>query len=87
VAGRLSAAEVQVAMIRRLYIPLMLVLVVAVMAIIISVGEGIDAYYRSRLVDMVHGTAWRPYVTRALVPFVADAGVVLTGRFPHSEYL
>ena len=74
-------------MIKRFYTPLMVVIVIAVMAIIISVGEGIDAYYRSRLVDMVHGTAWRPYVTRALVPFVASLGVAASGRFPHAEYL
>lgn len=78
-------------MIKRFYTPLMLLIVIAVMAIIISVGEGIDAYYRSRLLDMVHGTAWRPYVTRALVPFVANlasaATALLFGRFPHSEYL
>jgi hypothetical protein len=46
----------------------------AVTAWIVFVGEGIDAYYRSRLVDMVHGTAYRPYVYRVLVPGLARAG-------------
>jgi hypothetical protein len=41
-------------------------------------GEGIDAYSRSRLVDMVHGTAYRPYVYRALVPATARLGASLT---------
>lgn len=49
-------------------------LTIVVMTWTVSIGEGIDAYYRSRLPDMVHGTAWRPYVTRALVPIVARAG-------------
>jgi len=49
-------------------------LAIIVMTWTVSIGEGIDAYYRSRLPDMVHGTAWRPYVTRALVPMVARAG-------------
>jgi hypothetical protein len=50
-----------------------LALTVFVMVWTVSIGEGIDAYYRSRLPDMVHGTAWRPYVTRALVPGLARA--------------
>ncbi len=37
------------------------------MVLAVFVGEGIDAYYRSRLVDMVYGTAYRPYVYRVLV--------------------
>ena len=57
-------------------------LTIVVMTWTVSIGEGIDAYYRSRLPDMVHGTAWRPYVTRALVPLVARAGgAVLPGDF------
>src|SRR5262249_28114796 len=46
----------------------------AVLATVVFTGEGIDAYYRSRLVDMVHGDAYRPYVSRALVPGVARLG-------------
>jgi hypothetical protein len=49
----------------------------AVTAWIVYVGEGIDAYHRSRLVDMVHGTAYRPYVYRVLVPGVARLGASL----------
>ena len=45
------------------------------MTLAVFFGEGIDAYYRSRLVDMVHGTAYRPYVSRVLVPGVARLGV------------
>jgi hypothetical protein len=63
---------------RRLYLPAAAATIAVVMYLVIFVGEGIDAYYRSRLVDMVHGTAWRPYVTRALVPLTARAGTALT---------
>lgn len=63
---------------RRLYLPAAAAIIAVVMYLVIFVGEGIDAYYRSRLVDMVHGTAWRPYVTRALVPLTARAGTALT---------
>lgn len=63
---------------RRLYYPSAAVLIVGVMYLVVFVGEGIDAYYRSRLVDMVHGTAWRPYVARTLVPVLARAGTALT---------
>jgi hypothetical protein len=63
---------------RRLYLPAAAATIAVVMYLVIFVGEGIDAYHRSRLVDMVHGTAWRPYVTRALVPFAARAGTALT---------
>ena len=49
-------------------------LALSVLALDVFTGEGIDAYYRSRLVDMVHGTAYRPYVYRALVPGVARLG-------------
>jgi hypothetical protein len=63
---------------RRLYHPAAAGIIAVVMYVVIFVGEGIDAYHRSRLVDMVHGTAWRPYVTRALVPIVARAGTALT---------
>ena len=63
---------------RRLYLPVAAAIIALVMYLVIFVGEGIDAYYRSRLVDMVHGTAWRPYVTRALVPLTARAGTALT---------
>jgi hypothetical protein len=52
-------------------------IVVAVMALVVFTGEGIDAYYRSRLVDMVHGTAHRPYVYRVLVPASARVGTRL----------
>lgn len=48
-----------------------------VMALVVFVGEGIDAYYRSRLVDMVHGTAYRPYVYRVLVPGAARIGTAM----------
>ncbi len=51
-----------------------LALSLAVTAWIVFVGEGIDAYYRSRLVDMVHGTAYRPYVYRVFVPGLAHIG-------------
>ena len=53
-----------------------LALSLGVTAWIVFVGEGIDAYYRSRLVDMVHGTAYRPYVYRVLVPGLARLGTV-----------
>jgi hypothetical protein len=56
---------------------LLCALVLSVLAIDIYVGEGIDAYYRSRLPDMVHGTAYRPYVYRTLVPTTARLGVAL----------
>jgi hypothetical protein len=49
-------------------------LTAGVLTATVFLGEGIDAYYRSRLPDMVHGTAWRPYVTRALVPAAARVG-------------
>jgi hypothetical protein len=53
---------------RRLgYLALLSSLTVTVIAFAVVVGEGIDAYYRPRLVDMVHGTAYRPYVSRVLV--------------------
>lgn len=71
-------------MIRRLYYPVAISIMLVVMYLLLHVGEGIDAYYRSRLVDMVHGTAWRPYVTRALVPLIARAGSALT---PISEFM
>jgi hypothetical protein len=64
--------------IRRLYYPAVVSIMLVVMYLLLHVGEGIDAYYRSRLVDMVNGTAWRPYVTRALVPLIARAGTALT---------
>jgi hypothetical protein len=54
-----------------------LALSLAVTAWIVFVGEGIDAYSRSRLVDMVHGTAYRPYVYRVLVPGLAHVGLIL----------
>ena len=63
---------------RRIYFPIAAAIIAVVMYLVVFVGEGIDAYYRSRLVDMVHGTAWRPYVTRALVPLTARAGTALT---------
>jgi hypothetical protein len=53
------------------------VIVAVVMALVVLTGEGIDAYYRSRLVDMVHGTAYRPYVYRVLVPGSARLGTLL----------
>ena len=57
---------------RRLgYIVLLSSLTVTVVMFAVFVGEGIDAYYRSRLVDMVYGTAYRPYVSRVLVPGLA----------------
>jgi hypothetical protein len=60
---------------RRLgYIVLLSSLTVTVMMFAVFVGEGIDAYYRSRMVDMVHGTAYRPYVSRVLVPGLARMG-------------
>lgn len=62
--------------IERSWIPA-LVLSLAVTAWIVFVGEGVDAYYRSRLVDMVHGTAYRPYVYRVLVPGLAHLGTIL----------
>ncbi len=62
--------------IERSWIPA-LALSLAVTAWIVFVGEGIDAYYRSRLVDMVHGTAYRPYVYRVLVPGLAHVGTIL----------
>jgi len=52
-------------------------IVLVVMAVVVFTGEGIDAYYRSRLVDMVHGTAHRPYVFRVLVPGSARLGTLL----------
>lgn len=73
---------------RRIYLPAAIVIIVAVLYLVTSVGEGIDAYYRSRLVDMVHGTAWRPYVTRALVPIIARAMVALTpASVPRPEHV
>jgi hypothetical protein len=62
--------------IERSWIPTLTV-TLAVTAWIVFVGEGIDAYYRSRLVDMVHGTAYRPYVYRVLVPGLARLGTLL----------
>jgi hypothetical protein len=62
--------------IERSWVPA-LVLSLAVTAWIVFIGEGIDAYHRSRLVDMVHGTAYRPYVYRVLVPGLAHAGTML----------
>lgn len=62
-------------LIERSWIP-SLVLSLAVTGWIVFVGEGIDAYYRSRLVEMVHGTAYRPYVYRVLVPGIAHIGSV-----------
>jgi hypothetical protein len=62
--------------IERSWIPA-LALSLAVTAWIVFVGEGVDAYYRSRLVDMVHGTAYRPYVYRVLVPGLAHLGTIL----------
>jgi hypothetical protein len=62
--------------IERSWIPA-LALSLAVTAWIVFVGEGIDAYSRSRLVDMVHGTAYRPYVYRVLVPGLAHIGTIL----------
>lgn len=49
-------------------------LAIAVLTLAVFFGEGIDAYYRSRLADMVHGTAYRPYVGRMLVPGLARLG-------------
>ena len=67
---------------RPIFLALATLLTVIVMTWTVSIGEGIDAYYRSRLPDMVHGTAWRPYVTRALVPIVArTAETVLPSTF------
>lgn len=63
---------------RRLsYCFLLASLALAVLTIDVFVGEGIDAYYRSRLVDMVHGTAYRPYVYRVLVPGLARIGIAV----------
>ena len=62
--------------VERFWIPA-LALSLAVTAWIVFVGEGIDAYYRSRLVDMVHGTAYRPYVYRLLVPGLARLGTIV----------
>lgn len=45
----------------------------------VYIGEGIDAFYQSRLGDMVHGTAYRPFVGRVLVPGVAH---LLTAAVP-----
>lgn len=59
---------------RSVFVALGALLTILVMTWTVSIGEGIDAYYRSRLPDMVHGAAWRPYVTRALVPAVARVG-------------
>jgi len=67
---------------RPVFLAVAVFLTIVVMTWTVSIGEGIDAYYRSRLPDMVHGTAWRPYVTRALVPGVARvAGSVLPAGF------
>src|SRR5713226_525171 len=63
---------------RRLgYLTVLGALTLAVLTIVVFVGEGIDAYYRSRLVDMVHGTAYRPYVYRVLVPGLVRAGTAI----------
>src|SRR5262245_41637935 len=59
------------------YLALVASLSIVVLAIVVFVGEGIDAYYRSRLVDMVHGTAYRPYVSRVLVSGLARAGTAV----------
>jgi hypothetical protein len=59
------------------------VLVGSVLAIDTFVGEGIDAYYRSRLPDMVHGTAYRPYVYRVLVPGTARIADALLPQAVH----
>jgi hypothetical protein len=45
----------------------------------VYIGEGIDAFYQSRLGDMVHGTAYRPFVGRVLAPGVAR---LLTAAVP-----
>jgi hypothetical protein len=63
-----------------------LALCLAVTGWIVFVGEGIDAYYRSRLVDMVHGTAYRPYVYRVLVPGLARMATLLwPGHSPQAH--
>ena len=59
---------------RPTYFFLLASLTLAVLTLDVFFGEGIDAYYRSRLVDMVHGTAYRPYVYRILVPGAARLG-------------
>lgn len=67
---------------RPVFLAFAVFLTIVVMVWTVAIGEGIDAYYRSRLPDMVHGTAWRPYVTRALVPMVARAaGSILPDGF------
>jgi hypothetical protein len=59
------------------YLLLLGSLTLLVMTRVVFFGEGIDAYYRSRLVDMVHGTAHRPYVYRVLVPGLARVGTAV----------
>ncbi|MCL4505342.1 MAG: hypothetical protein M1140_04850, partial [Chloroflexi bacterium] len=34
---------------------------------------GINYYYRARFLDMVNGTAWNPFVSRALLPATVRA--------------
>jgi len=63
---------------RRRYQVIVAVITAAVMALVVFSGEGIDAYYRSRLVEMVRGTAYRPYVYRVLVPGAARVATLLT---------
>ena len=46
----------------------------------------LDGYYRARLVDMIRGTAHRPFVLRALIP---QSGRIITGLLPQvsQDYL
>lgn len=53
---------------------------VAVSSLVLFIrNPGMNAYWRARFGDCIYGRAWRPYVTRVLVPVAVRA---VTGVLP-----
>ncbi len=56
-------------------------LAAGVVLVLFCVAPGMNRFFAARVADMVHGTAYKPYAYRALVPFVARCVV---GAIPRS---
>lgn len=59
-----------------------LLLILSIRVFVLFLSPGLDDYYKARYSEMIYGDAYRPYVTRALLPVLVRT---LTGILPKEK--